>query len=297
MAKSFYTLIVVPHASPRLRKLKLAARVLHVLTGVGVLCFFVAVALGFSYIKMAFKAADYDKLQAENTDLKIQKRNLEVAAVKLGEKISNIENLFQQIQTLVDSDSQKRSKANVRAVGGSKIDYPTAELLGSPNLKDDIDLLRDRTAEMENQLTLFQKVAEKKATIRRSTPTIWPVKGNLTSQYGNRADPFNGEGEVHLGVDIAALFGTQVRAPADGKVIYAQRKAAYGNLIIVDHGYGFTTRLGHLSQFAVKTGQRVRKNDVIGYVGTSGRSTAPHLHYEVRINDRPVNPKNYLPRG
>ncbi len=297
MGKSFYTLIVVPHASPRLRKLKLPARVLHGLAGVGVLCFFVAVALGFSYIKMAFKAADYDKLQAENTDLKIQKRNLEVATVKLGEKISNIENLFQQIKTLVDSDSQKRSKANVRAVGGSKIDYPTAELLGSPNLKDDIDLLRDRTAEMENQLTLFQKVAEKKATIRRSTPTIWPVKGNLTSQYGNRADPFNGEGEVHLGVDIGALFGTQVRAPADGKVIYAQRKAAYGNLIIVDHGNGFTTRLGHLSQFAVKAGQRVRKNDVIGYVGTSGRSTAPHLHYEVRINDRPVNPKNYLPRG
>jgi len=297
MGKSFYTLIVVPHASPRLRKLKLPARVLHGLAGVGVLCFFVAVALGFSYIKMAFKAADYDKLQAENTDLKIQKRNLEVATVKLGEKISNIENLFQQIKTLVDSDSQKRSKANVRAVGGSKIDYPTAELLGSPNLKDDIDLLRDRTAEMENQLTLFQKVAEKKATIRRSTPTIWPVKGNLTSQYGNRADPFNGEGEVHLGVDIGALFGTQVRAPADGKVIYAQRKTAYGNLIIVDHGYGFTTRLGHLSQFAVKAGQRVRKNDVIGYVGTSGRSTAPHLHYEVRLNDRPVNPKNYLPRG
>ena len=297
MGKSFYTLIVVPHASPRLRKLKLPARVLHGLAGVGVLCFFVAVALGFSYIKMAFKAADYDKLQAENTDLKIQKRNLEVATVKLGEKISNIENLFQQIKTLVDSDSQKRSKANVRAVGGSKIDYPTAELLGSPNLKDDIDLLRDRTAEMENQLTLFQKVAEKKATIRRSTPTIWPVKGNLTSQYGNRADPFNGEGEVHLGVDIGALFGTQVRAPADGKIIYAQRKAAYGNLIIIEHGSGLTTRLGHLSRFAVQVGQRVKKNEVVGYVGTSGRSTAPHLHYEVRVNDRAVNPRNYLPHG
>src|SRR6266481_3464911 len=110
MGKSVYTFIVVPDASSRLRKLKLPARVLHCLGAIGVLCFFVAVALGFSYIKMAFKAADYDKLQAENTDLKVQKKNLEVATVKLGEKISNIENLFQQIQTLVEGDSQKRAK-------------------------------------------------------------------------------------------------------------------------------------------------------------------------------------------
>ena len=122
MGKSFYTFIVVPDASSRLRKLKLPARVLHCLGVIGVFCFFVAVGMGFSYIKMAFKAADYDKLQAENTDLKIQKKNLEVATVKLGEKLNNIESLFGQIQSLVESDSlNKRSKLNVRAVGGSKV--------------------------------------------------------------------------------------------------------------------------------------------------------------------------------
>ena len=298
MGKSFYTFIVVPDASSRLRKLKLPARVLHGLGAIGVLCFFVAVGLGFSYVKLAFKAADYDKLQAENTDLRIQKKNLEVATVKLGEKLNNIENLFGQIQNLVESDSlNKRSKLNGPAVGGSKVDYPTAELLGSANLKEGIELLKDRTAEMESQLTLLQQVAEKKATIRRITPSLWPVKGIITSHYGNRADPFNGEAELHLGVDISALFGTQVHSPADGKIIYAQRKAAYGNLIIIDHGNGLTTRLGHLSRFNVKVGQKIRKNDVVGYVGTSGRSTAPHLHYEVRLNDRPINPRNYLPRG
>jgi len=298
MAKSCYTFIIVPNASSRLRKLKLPARVLHALAGVGVLCFFVLVGLGFSYVKMAFKAADYDKLQVENTNLKIEKKNLEVATVKLGEKLSNIENLFERIQNLVESDSlTKRGKMNVPAVGGSKVDYPTAELLGSGNLKNGVELLKDRTAEMETQLTLLEQVAEKKATIRRLTPTIWPVKGHISSHYGNRADPFNGEAELHLGLDISALFGTQVHAPADGKIIYAQRKAAYGNLIIIDHGNGLTTRLGHLSRFNVKVGQKVKKNEVVGYVGTSGRSTAPHLHYEVRLNDRPVNPRNYLPRG
>jgi murein DD-endopeptidase MepM/ murein hydrolase activator NlpD len=299
MAKSFYTFIVVPDASSRLRKLKLPARALHALAAIGILSFFVAVGLGFSYMKMAFKAADYDKLQTENTSLKIQKKNLEVAAVKLGEKLSNIENLFADIQNLVENDSlTKRGKLNIPGVGGSRVDYPTAELLGSANLKNGIDLLKDRTTEMESQLTLLQELAQKKASIRRTTPTIWPVKGNLTSHFGSRTDPFNGEAtELHLGVDISALFGTQVHAPADGKIIYAQRKSAYGNLIIIDHGNGLTTRMGHLSRFNVKVGQKVRKNDIVGYVGTTGRSTAPHLHYEVRLNDRPMNPRNYLPRG
>src|SRR5437879_6863385 len=299
MAKSFYTFIIVPDASSRLRKLKLPARALHALGFIGVLSFFVAVGLGFSYVKMAFKAADYDKLQSENTNLKIQKKNLEVAAVKLGEKLSNIENLFADIQNLVENDSlTKRGKLNAPGVGGSRVDYTTSELLGSANLKDGIDILKDRTTEMESQLTLLQELAQKKASIRRITPTIWPVKGHITSPFGSRTDPFKEEAtEVHLGMDISALFGTQVHSPADGTIIYAQRKAAYGNLIIIDHGNGLTTRLGHLSRFNVKVGQRVRKNDVVGYVGTSGRSTAPHLHYEVRLNDRPVNPRNYLPRG
>ena len=299
MAKSFYTFIIVPDASARLRKLKLSARSLHTLAGIGLITFVFAVGLGFSYMKMAFKAADYDKLQAENTTLKVQKKNLEVAAVKLGEKLNNIENIFANIQNLVENDSlAKRGKLNVPGVGGSRVDYSTAQLLGSANLKDGIDLLKDRTTELESQLTMLQELAEKKATIRRMTPTIWPVKGSVTSHFGSRTDPFNEEAtELHLGLDISALFGTQVHAPGDGVIIFAQRKAAYGNLIIINHGNGLTTRLGHLSRFNVKVGQMVHKNDIVGYVGTTGRSTAPHLHYEVRLNDRPVNPSNYLPRG
>lgn len=304
MAKSFYTFIIVPDASSRLRKLKLPARALHGMALIGAVILLLAIGLGFNYVKMAFKAADYDKLQAENTNLKIQKKNLEVAALKLGEKLTNIESLFKSVQSLVENESQSaaaagtRTKVRIPGVGGSRVDYPTAELLGSANLKDGIELLKDRTTEMETQLMLLQELAEKKASIRRITPTIWPVRGTVTSNFGNRIDPFDGEAtEVHLGLDISALFGTQVHSPADGKVIYAQRMAAYGNLIVIDHGNGLTTRLGHLSRFNVKAGEKVHKNDVVGYVGTSGRSTAPHLHYEVRVNDRPVNPKNYLPRG
>jgi len=298
MGKSFYTFIVVPNASSRLRKLKLPARVLHVLAGIGILSFFVAVGLGFSYAKMAFKAADYDKLQAENTDLKVQKTNLQLATLKLGEKITKLETGFEKIQNQIENDTPKRGKLNTPAVGGSTVDYPTAELLRSANIKDGLDLLKSKTARMEGTYSILDDVVQKRSKDRQVTPGLWPVKGAITSHYGNRADPFNGEAEMHLGLDISALFGARVLAPADGKVIYAARQADYGNLIIIDHGNGLTTRYGHLSRFLVKVGQRVKKGDtVIGLVGKTGRTTAPHLHYEVRLNDRAVNPRTYLPKG
>ena len=298
MGKSFYTFIVIPHASPQLHKLKLPVRTLHLLGGIGILSFFVVVALGFNYAKMAFKAADYDKLQTENTDLKIQKKNLEVVTLKLGEKLSNLESISAKIQTLIENDNlAKRSKLNGPAIGGSKVDYTTAELLRSANLQDGLDLLKGRTAEMESQLSMLEQVAVKRATQLLYTPNIWPVRGAITSHYGNRPDPFSGEAELHLGLDISALYNTQIHAPADGVILYASRKAAYGNLLIIDHGNGLTTRYGHLARPLVKVGQSVKRGDIVGLVGTTGRTTAPHLHYEVRRNDRPINPRTYLPRG
>jgi murein DD-endopeptidase MepM/ murein hydrolase activator NlpD len=270
---------------------------MYLLAVIGIISFFVAVGLGLNYAKMAFKAADYDKLQTENTDLKIQKKNLEVVTVKLGEKLSNLESISAKIQNLIEKDNQAKSKLNAPAVGGSKVDYPTAELLQSANLKDGIDLLKGRTAEIESHLSLLEQVAEQRATRLRYTPSVWPIRGAITSHYGNRADPFNGDAEMHLGLDISALFNAQVHAPADGVVIYAERKAAYGNLLIIDHGSGITTRYGHLSRSLVKVGHKVKRGDVVALVGMTGRTTAPHLHYEVRKNDRPVNPRTYLPRA
>jgi murein DD-endopeptidase MepM/ murein hydrolase activator NlpD len=296
MGKSIYTFIIVRNATSRLHKIKLPVRLLYFLGAIGVLSFFVAVSLGFSYAKMAFKAADYDKLEAENTNLKVQKTNLEVATRKLGEKIDNLENLSERIQNLIEKDPlTNRGKSNGPAVGGSKVDYPTAALLGGT--KADVELLKDRTSEMEEHFSMLEQVAQQHATQWRITPNIWPVKGPITSHYGERPDPFNGDEENHLGLDISALYGAVVRAPADGKVIYAQRMAAYGNLMIIDHGNGLTTRYGHLSRFIAKVGQKVKKTDAIAYVGNTGRTTAPHLHYEVRLNDRPTNPTHYLPKG
>src|SRR5215813_1287677 len=130
MGKSFYTFIVVRNASSRLHKLKLPARALHLLAAIGILSFFVLVGLGFSYAKMAFKAADYDKLQAENTDLKVQKKNLEVVTLKLGEKISNLQSVSERIQSLIENDNlTKLGKLNTPAVIDSRAHHPAPPLL------------------------------------------------------------------------------------------------------------------------------------------------------------------------
>ncbi|HLG21137.1 MAG TPA: M23 family metallopeptidase [Bdellovibrionota bacterium] len=297
MAKSFYTFIIVPNASSRLHKLKLPIEALYLLGAIGLISFFVAVGLGFSYAKLAFKAADYDKLQAENIDLKVQKKNLQVVTSKLGTKLEILETRSEQLQNLIEKDSFiKRGTVNVPAIGGSSVDYRTSDLIGA-NLKAGVERLKDRTTDLETTMGILEQKAVKEASIRRYTPNIWPVRGHITSHWGRRRDPFTGDAELHLGVDIAALFGTRVHAPADGIVLYAQKKSAYGNLVILDHGNGVTTRHGHLSAISVKVGQKVKRNDVLGAVGMTGRTTAPHLHYEVRENDRARNPKVYLPRS
>ena len=125
-------------------------------------------------------------------------------------------------------------------------------------------------------------------------PTLWPVMGPITGSFGERVDPFNGEGAFHSGVDISCHYGQPVMASGDGVVTFAGPYNGYGRMIQIDNGNGLTTRFGHLSGLAISNGQSVRRGQVIGYVGLSGRSTGPHLHYEVRIHDTPVNPHKFL---
>ena len=125
-------------------------------------------------------------------------------------------------------------------------------------------------------------------------PSLWPVQGVVTSSYGERLDPFNGEGAFHKGIDIATAMGSPVRAPADGTVLVAAMANGYGREIRIDHGHGIQTLFGHMSGFAVVAGEEVKRGEIIGYVGSSGRSTGPHLHYEVLIHDTPVNPHKYM---
>jgi murein DD-endopeptidase MepM/ murein hydrolase activator NlpD len=127
-----------------------------------------------------------------------------------------------------------------------------------------------------------------------AAPSLWPLQGRIMSSFGEREDPFNGEGAFHRGVDISGGYGQAIVAPADGVIEEADFRNGYGRTVVINHGHGISTLYGHMSGFAVVSGQRVTRGDVIGYVGLSGRATGPHVHYEVHINDVPVNPYKYM---
>ena len=288
MARKFYTCIIVPDASQQLHKLRVPIQALYVLAGIGLLSFFVAVGLGFHYIGMASRLENLQSIEAENAKLKVDTQQLLLTTTQLTRQVEALESEAEIITRAIQDDPLLR-KLGGGPAGGSKIDVPTADLEAN---RDDVsvDSLQVRLEDLDKELALLDARTKQ----FRSTPTIWPLNGRIGSHFGNRRDPFTGDADIHLGIDIVAEKGTPVKATADGVVRIAQRWGDYGNLVVLEHPKGFTTRYGHLSVFQVSQGARVHKNDIIGYVGMTGRATAPHLHYEVRLNDRPVNPRPYL---
>jgi murein DD-endopeptidase MepM/ murein hydrolase activator NlpD len=155
-------------------------------------------------------------------------------------------------------------------------------------------VLKDMLGTLERSLSVVRVDVERRAEVANATPSIWPALGWLTSNFGQRPDPFTGDAHSHLGLDIAADRGDPVHATAAGKVESAGWSGDYGNLVVVSHAFGLTTRYAHLSKVSVSAGSSVKRGDVIGYVGATGRATASHLHYEVWANGRPVNPLRLL---
>lgn len=182
-----------------------------------------------------------------------------------------------------------------RAMGGGGSESAGLALLPSLNSPEDtFGLLRDLLQGLESRLQSVQTGVEKRNRLAAATPSIWPAAGWLTSSVGNRRDPFTGGADFHPGLDISADRGSPVHATADGTIVHAGAYSAYGNLVRIDHGFGLESRYGHLQTIDVRAGARVKRGDRIGTVGSTGRATGPHLHYEVRVNDRLLNPLQFL---
>ncbi len=159
---------------------------------------------------------------------------------------------------------------------------------------DTFGVLRDMLYSLENRLRDVQSGVEKRQALAAATPTIWPAHGWLTDAFGNRSDPFTGQNEFHSGLDISTDKGQPVYATANGTVQSAGWANAYGNMVVLDHGFGLATRYAHLSRFNVRPGDSVRRGAVIGFVGATGRATGDHVHYEVLANGATLNPLRFL---
>jgi murein DD-endopeptidase MepM/ murein hydrolase activator NlpD len=183
-----------------------------------------------------------------------------------------------------------------RAIGGGSDAAAGLSAMTAGTPDSTFSILRGILGSLETGLASVKSRIENEQAFARSVPSTWPVIGWLSSSFGSRKDPFTGQADFHPGLDISANHGTPVRATADGTVELAARNGNYGNAVVVGHGFGIATRFGHLSRFAVRAGQRVKRGEVIGYVGATGRATSSHLHYEILVNGQPINPLRLLTR-
>lgn len=247
---------------------------------------------------------EIDQLRTANTVLQVENGSYRAATGELTTQIQSLEGVIDDLGARASLDpaaahAMQKLPAVVksRAAGGST--QPNAPLsnvfaasLSSP--EDTFGVLRDILQGLENRLRFVRRDVERREELAAATPSIWPTHGWLTGTYGGRSDPFTGERGFHQGLDISTEKGQPVYATADGVVESSSYSGDYGNLIVLSHGFGLTTRYGHLSAFGVTPGQTVKRGDIIGHVGSSGRATGAHLHYEILANDRLINPLQLL---
>jgi murein DD-endopeptidase MepM/ murein hydrolase activator NlpD len=289
LRKRFYILFVARGEDGQLRKIPIPVHYLYVLVVGSAIGILGLTGIASSYVRMLFKVSRFNELRAQKDELKTRYSRLEEVAKERDIQVASLGSLASEVSTLYGLRSDpilitESADAIENAQVSSSLDrlytLKDTALSGAATTGISLGMTRDATPADWMRAN--------------SAPNLWPVEGPITGSFGERTDPFNGEGAFHCGVDISAALGQPVIAPADGIVIFADFMSGYGRAIVINHGHGISTRYGHLANFAVVSGQEVHRGDTIGYVGLSGRSTGPHLHYEVRINDTPVNPHKYL---
>lgn len=276
LKKKYNTIIFVPHAKARFRKLTVSTRSLASAGVASVLVVTSAIAFGWAFFSSARRDRQYRLALAENARLRST----------TGDLARQLEGLSRQLQ---DFESRTRRLAIVAGLAEAG-----REGVGGPSLTDPRPAPTDRSAAIGSRLSALESQFARRSAIVSSTPTVAPVRGLLNSGFGSRKDPFTGEGSFHPGLDISTRRHEPVLATAAGLVVKSGWSGDYGKAVEIAHSTGYTTVYGHLDTIFVKDGQRVHRGERVGLVGSTGRSTGPHLHYEVRQGDRILNPLEYI---
>jgi len=310
LRKRYYILFVARDEEGRVRKIPLPVQYVYGFVAAALVGAFTIVGLAGSYTRMLLKTESFNQVRQERETLRknyqqmaemAHERDIQVAS--LGALASEVTAIYGLKQNKLSIGGGKHAKAVEAAAAPTPSTLALTDDVNQQQVKLSLDqfytlrtqALTGRVSRaLEGGLTTSAVSGLSDWTQVADAPSLWPVEGRLTSSFGEREDPFNGEGAFHAGVDISAPSGTVVRATADGLVDSAAMVSGYGREVIMDHGHGVRTIYGHLAGMIVITGQHVTRGQIIGYVGQTGRSTGPHLHYEVRINNVPVNPHKYL---
>jgi murein DD-endopeptidase MepM/ murein hydrolase activator NlpD len=295
MSARRYTVVIADRSNGVMRHLTLNLRA-TVLGCAGVLALPILMGLGAKWSAQA----EVDQLRASNSMLQLENGSYRAATGELTSQIQSLETVINDLGVRAQLDPvQARAMQKLPAVvkarasgGASAMAEIAAAAISSP--ENTFGVLRDLLHGLESRLSYVRRDVERREALAGATPSIWPAHGWLTGTFGGRSDPFTGEPGFHQGLDISTDRGQPVFATADGTIRSAAFTGEYGNLIVVDHGFGLMTRYGHLSAFATKPGQVVKRGAVIGYVGATGRATGSHLHYEILANGQLINPLRIL---
>jgi murein DD-endopeptidase MepM/ murein hydrolase activator NlpD len=298
LRRQFYIIFVAREKDGPLRKIPVPLHYAAVFVAAAVVGAFTITGMAGSYTRMLLKTASFNQVRSQQEALRRDYQQLQVVAHEKDMQAASLGSLASEVTALYGLRQNRLAKAAAASTAGASGDSSASfsEQAYTQSLNQFATLRNDA---LTGEIHGFEGAASRTAATTDwasviGAPALWPVMGPITSSFGQREDPFNGEGAFHAGVDISATFGTPVHASADGTVQSAGMENGYGREIQIDHGNGIETLYGHLSGFAVTAGQQVRQGQIIGYVGMSGRATAPHLHYEVRIHNTPVNPHRYL---
>jgi murein DD-endopeptidase MepM/ murein hydrolase activator NlpD len=295
-----YTIIVADRATGAVRRITVSVRA-ALFAVVGIMALPVLMGLG----ARLSATADIERLRARADALDTENSSYRAATGELTMQLSALQDVLDELGERARADeatavamSKLPTVVRQRAMGGSAAaaEQTSRTLLAAAvsSPENTFGVLRDLLGVLENRLRVVRSDVERWEALAGATPSIWPAYGWLTDRFGKRRDPFTGEQAYHLGLDISADKGAPVFATAAGVVQSAGWHNDFGNLVVIGHDFGLLTRYAHLSRMAVKAGEQVRRGDIIGYVGATGRATGTHLHYEVWANGRPINPLELL---
>jgi murein DD-endopeptidase MepM/ murein hydrolase activator NlpD len=287
-----FTVILVSDHSQAVRKLRISrtwlARAAYAAGGVGL----VVVLVFGHYLSLLGSSWKGRVLAEENEQLRSQLLLVQEKVSHISSTLERVEQFDAKLRTAVTQLQDPDRNLAIGPVG--KEATGSAAAAHAKALPEGLGTLQGEASRQEQTLSQLEEYFDDQRSLLASTPSIWPARGWVTSDFGTRMDPYTAERKMHEGLDIATPQGQPIYSPSDATVVFAGSESGYGKVLVLDHGFGVKTRYGHVSEIFVRAGDRVRRGDKVAAVGNTGRSTGPHLHYEVRVNGIPENPRKFI---
>jgi murein DD-endopeptidase MepM/ murein hydrolase activator NlpD len=304
-----YTVFVIPGQASTPYRFSIRKKTCKGLLGIALACFVGTSGIFVDYVGLLSRMPDLSRLRRESTTQKVQILGVLNEIDDLQRQMAKLEELRLKVQSIMgvevpgtEGEVAPAAPPEISGMGGPETalfpPFVRTDVAQLGAIGQYLRLLKVKAAAQEKSFLHLTELAEARQLSLAATPSIWPTTvGWVSSCFGKRISPFTGRPSMHHGIDISAPLRTPIIAPALGKVVAVGWDGGLGNAVKIDHGHGIVTQYGHLSKFAVKIGQGVTRGEVIGYVGNTGLSTGPHLHYEVSVNQVPTHPMKYLASG